>query len=758
MRAFRPGAAFLGSGNMNDANKPISFSEVLDDELKFIQKRRKTLSAGCVEFLAAIDPDTLKETGNEPAAVAKAQKKWAAKNAALGEACPRKNLVGLALSGGGIRSATFCLGFLQGLHRFKLLPMFDYLSTVSGGGFVGGCWNAWLARMEFYLDLSNINLPKDLHLAKFKSLEFDLPNNRLCCHGQFLTEIERNEVIGIFARAVEDAKKDDKPSQHEQLSLDKVKEFFARIAAERQPRDAEKVFPPLERIELEPDRLSRYLGTAQTDMESPSVGESGMSAGDDPIHHIRLFSNYLTPRKGLLSTDAWRAATVVMRNMVMNWLIVIPILFTAIAIPRIYFAFQPQWAFSFRQTDKAHIPSVLNPDGKGTHYPDGYPVYLLTKELQEIARINSSGRVNKVSDAESENKRRLEADYLNVLKGRAVFGAIPLSIVLSWVVILSIAWMSCVGEKRTSRDWAMGLGTFCAGFLLIACLIWFLSEPLARYITPLQRIGSDPNKIQTIKKSPVIWALLALCPALFMIGWAIWPLYSPGNPGYLRSEVRQNRILRLQTALMIIFVIMFVALLASGFAYEMFAYVWTVYGGPYVRAAGIFSVLGTVGATGFTAWKAAPSGGGDHRQTQVEPGAASRIIFWITPVLVWILLLVVGEAMLHAFLRYVDMKAYQGSRVKLPLPPIFKLTAAAGIGLMMCVLLAASEMSWKTNEVPNLPRRTMTILLILCLLFFEYVHFAFKHHDPNDPNWDNHPLIAMISVIAVGSLVVLHWC
>lgn len=29
----------------------------------------------------------------------------------------RQNLVGLALSGGGIRSATFCLGFLQGLDK-----------------------------------------------------------------------------------------------------------------------------------------------------------------------------------------------------------------------------------------------------------------------------------------------------------------------------------------------------------------------------------------------------------------------------------------------------------------------------------------------------------------------------------------------------------------------------------------------------------------------------------------------------------------
>ena len=49
----------------------------------------------------------------------------------------------LCLSGGGIRSAAFALGFLQGLARFGLLDKFHYLSTVSGGGYVGGWLTAW---------------------------------------------------------------------------------------------------------------------------------------------------------------------------------------------------------------------------------------------------------------------------------------------------------------------------------------------------------------------------------------------------------------------------------------------------------------------------------------------------------------------------------------------------------------------------------------------------------------------------------------
>lgn len=45
--------------------------------------------------------------------------------------------VGLALSGGGIRSATYCLGVLQALAYRRALPNIDYLSTVSGGGYIG---------------------------------------------------------------------------------------------------------------------------------------------------------------------------------------------------------------------------------------------------------------------------------------------------------------------------------------------------------------------------------------------------------------------------------------------------------------------------------------------------------------------------------------------------------------------------------------------------------------------------------------------
>ena len=58
--------------------------------------------------------------------------------------------VGLALSGGGVRSATFGLGLLRGLAAQGLFRRVDYLSTISGGGYVG----AMLGRLISALGLA----------------------------------------------------------------------------------------------------------------------------------------------------------------------------------------------------------------------------------------------------------------------------------------------------------------------------------------------------------------------------------------------------------------------------------------------------------------------------------------------------------------------------------------------------------------------------------------------------------------------------
>ncbi|RZL19263.1 MAG: patatin-like phospholipase family protein [Pedobacter sp.] len=81
--------------------------------------------------IAMIDADTVPQPQNDkdPQALSK-----------------HMQLKALAFSGGGIRSATFNLGVLQALAKTDHLNKFDYLSTVSGGGYIGSWLVAWIKR------------------------------------------------------------------------------------------------------------------------------------------------------------------------------------------------------------------------------------------------------------------------------------------------------------------------------------------------------------------------------------------------------------------------------------------------------------------------------------------------------------------------------------------------------------------------------------------------------------------------------------
>jgi hypothetical protein len=125
-------------------------AKVLAEELKRIQNRRVYLR---FDRQLTTDPPepTARENGQKDGG--EGQKKTdgrAGQKKAL-----EMGLTGLAFSGGGIRSATFCLGILQGLARLNLLQRFDYLSTVSGGGYIGAWLAAWIKREKH---LANVEL------------------------------------------------------------------------------------------------------------------------------------------------------------------------------------------------------------------------------------------------------------------------------------------------------------------------------------------------------------------------------------------------------------------------------------------------------------------------------------------------------------------------------------------------------------------------------------------------------------------------
>jgi hypothetical protein len=135
------------------APSPGSATSVRQEELAAIAERRAAagihnhndfadLDATVTEsitqrHLAPPFQEVLRQLNDETQTAA-----WREHAAQVGEPAAA-NLTGLAFSGGGIRSATFNLGVLQVLAWTGVLKFVDYLSTVSGGGYLGSCLSSW---------------------------------------------------------------------------------------------------------------------------------------------------------------------------------------------------------------------------------------------------------------------------------------------------------------------------------------------------------------------------------------------------------------------------------------------------------------------------------------------------------------------------------------------------------------------------------------------------------------------------------------
>ena len=128
----------------------------------------------------------------------------------------------ICFSGGGIRSATFALGVLQGLAQSGVkLGQFHFLSTVSGGGYIGSWLSAWI-------------------------------------HRQGMNRVQ-NGLAG---------KSEDEP---------------------------------------EPET----------------------------VRHLRSYSRYMSPSFSLLSADTWSLVGIYLRNLLLNWSVLIPLILGGLAIPRL---------------------------------------------------------------------------------------------------------------------------------------------------------------------------------------------------------------------------------------------------------------------------------------------------------------------------------------------------------------------------------------------------------------------------------------
>lgn len=143
-----------------------------------------------------------------------------------------KSPAALCLSGGGIRSATFGLGVLQGLAHAGVLGTLDYLSTVSGGGYIGGWFTAWLHRQ------------------------------------------------GADGRA--------------------------DVLQSLDPADA--------------------------------AVETDDSIAASPVERVRRTCRYLAPQGGVVSADVWALVTTMGRNLLLNWLVILPLIAVALLVPHVYYA------------------------------------------------------------------------------------------------------------------------------------------------------------------------------------------------------------------------------------------------------------------------------------------------------------------------------------------------------------------------------------------------------------------------------------
>jgi predicted acylesterase/phospholipase RssA len=119
------------------------FHEIFGEEIKGINQRRRRF--GRDEIALEIEPhansrsdsDHSSRMGSPRSGTVREQHSTRTEGEPTLRPTANSHVVGLALSGGGVRSASFCLGALQALNQAGVLKNVDYLSTVSGGGYVG---------------------------------------------------------------------------------------------------------------------------------------------------------------------------------------------------------------------------------------------------------------------------------------------------------------------------------------------------------------------------------------------------------------------------------------------------------------------------------------------------------------------------------------------------------------------------------------------------------------------------------------------
>jgi hypothetical protein len=622
---------------------------------------------------------------------------------------PPGNLTGLALSGGGIRSATFSLGLLQGLHKLNLLRIFDYVSTVSGGGYVGGWWSAWLSREHTdlrlksespFLKQSDIKHPVSLILrirddqadkvAKSLRLQFrdtklyglisgydeaEPPGETLL--GELLAELNR----WIAAPPHEGAPElEDSPSPGDGLR----DAWRNRLLLEsRYPYELLDIFPHRERIE--PARSQSGV----------SASEGASSAWVDPIHHLRLFASYLTPRRGALSADTWRAVSVISRNLVLTWLVLLPVLVTVLLPSHIFLrSIHALAAGAPTPATARYLTSIIAGAQLFAAARPGEGADADADAARQLTNVQvEAGREAMRNGPQGENKELLKLGYI----------ALVASFFVSLIVLMTILWLLTIRDASAGNSLALTM--VCMGVvaaLICAALFAFVRpETLVAIFTKPGVIGGAAG-----------WVAVAAV----LVGWAYWPVGRRGtarrDPVVRRRwerDLRRNRISRIHTKLMVWLTLTTVSLLLVAYGPDIVNKTLGLTKGGDGKGGsswlGFLPVLSAVAGSLFTAFKARPSGGGERRPAG-EPSFITRVIFAVTPGLV-MLVLAVGAAWLGELLIQAVL-APSGVGQTTPLT-----SAALYYGGVLCFGLAVYEMDYPPDLKPTWPLMAFVGLLTL---------------------------------------------
>ena len=272
----------------------------------------------------------------------------------------------LCLSGGGIRSASFSLGILEGLARFSrskacrvkekaLLDNLDYLSTVSGGGYIGSWLMAWSQRSDYH------------------------------------------QVVGQLAAA-------------------------APTSADPEPQ---------------------------------------------PIRHLREYTSYLSPRFGF-TLDTLTLFSIVLRNMILNWLILVPLVMALFCLPEFLYSFSYGWPLAHRFGDMWFY-QVMGLALLGVIFASTTAVWRMVRPAYKVA----------ISGAVEEGSISVELGFF----------ALPI-LASAWLLGEAAAWAWFSGNMPASQGALLHLA---AGLMLYTA-----APPLAMSLVRLRLLWeSDGNQSPT---------------------------------------------------------------------------------------------------------------------------------------------------------------------------------------------------------------------------------------------------------------------